>query len=60
MRSAAASHGGAAIVEGCPAALKSQIDVWGEPKGGLPLMRRIKEQLDPKGTLSPGRFVGRI
>ena len=60
LRSAAASHGGAAIIEGCPAALKSQIDVWGEPRGGLPLMRRIKEQLDPKGTLSPGRFVGRI
>ena len=33
-------------------------DVWfGEPPGFF-LMRRIKEQFDPRGTLNPGRFVG--
>ena len=59
LRGLAAKHGGAVIVEGCPAELKRQIDVWGEPQGGFSLMRRIKEQLDPRGTLSPGRFAGR-
>ena len=46
------------VVEGCPAALKQRIDVWGDPRLDFPLMRRLKEQLDPQSTLSPGRFVG--
>jgi glycolate oxidase FAD binding subunit len=60
LRSLAGREGGAVIVEGCPAELKRQIDVWGEPQGGFSLMRRIKEQMDPRGTLSPGRFAGRM
>jgi glycolate oxidase FAD binding subunit len=33
-------------------------DVWyGEPPGFF-LMRRIKQEFDPKSTLNPGRFVG--
>jgi FAD/FMN-containing dehydrogenase len=60
LRGLAAGHGGALVVEGCPTALKQQIDVWGEPREDFPLMRRIKEQLDPRGTLSPGRFLGRL
>ncbi len=60
LRGLAGRQGGAVIVEGCPADLKRQIDVWGEPPGGQSLMRRVKEQLDPRGTLSPGRLGGRI
>jgi len=60
LRSLAGRQGGAVVVEGCPAELKRQIDVWGEPQGGFSLMRRIKEQMDPRGTLSPGRFAGRM
>jgi glycolate oxidase FAD binding subunit len=37
-----------------------QFDPWGEPGDALPLMRAVKQQLDPKGTLNPGRFVGGI
>jgi len=35
-------------------------DTWGEPGDALPLMRTLKRQFDPKGTLNPGRFVGGI
>ena len=36
------------------------MDVFGERLGGFELMKKIKEKLDPKGILSPGRFVGRL
>ncbi len=60
LRGLAARHGGTVVIEGCPTALKRQIDVWSEPRGDSALMRRIKEELDPQGTLSPGRFLGRL
>jgi glycolate oxidase FAD binding subunit len=58
LQRAAARLQGRIIVEGCPAALKPQISVWGDETSDFALMRRIKEELDPKRTLSPGRFVG--
>jgi len=42
-----------------PESLRS-IDGWGEPGDALPLMRAVKQQLDPQRTLNPGRFVGGI
>jgi len=47
------------VVERCPPGLKEGIDVWGEA-ASVELMRRVKAKLDPKGILSPGRFVGGI
>jgi glycolate oxidase FAD binding subunit len=38
----------------------ASLDAWGNPGDALPLMRAVKQQLDPKGTLNPGRFVGGI
>jgi glycolate oxidase FAD binding subunit len=35
-------------------------DVWGSTSDALPLMKAVKQQLDPKNTLNPGRFVGGI
>ncbi len=52
--------GGSLVCYGCPTALKSKIDVWGPTGDSHFLMRRIKAQFDPAGTLNPGRFVGGI
>jgi glycolate oxidase FAD binding subunit len=56
----AAGLGGATVVEGCAVELKHHVDVWGRPRGDFALMRRLKEQFDPHGTLNPGRFLGRL
>jgi glycolate oxidase FAD binding subunit len=37
-----------------------EIEAWGDPGDALPLMLSVKQQLDPKKTLNPGRFVGGI
>jgi len=35
-------------------------DAWGTAGDTLPLMKAVKQRLDPKNTLNPGRFVGGI
>ena len=35
-------------------------DAWGTSGDALALMKAVKQQLDPKNTLNPGRFVGGI
>ena len=54
------SADGACMIERCPLDLKSEIDVFGDLGAPLEVMRRMKQQFDPTGTLSPGRFAGRI
>ncbi len=36
------------------------LDAWGTAGDALTLMKAVKQQLDPKNTLNPGRFVGGI
>ena len=60
LRQAAASLGGTLVVEAAPTALKQRLDIWGEPGLDFSVMRRLKEQFDPQGILSPGRFLGRL
>ncbi len=57
LRELAGLYDGTAVVQCAPAG--SALDVWG-PVRGLELMRRVKEQFDPRGTLAPGRYVGGI
>jgi len=38
----------------------ASLDSWGNPGDALPLMLAVKQQLDPRSTLNPGRFVGGI
>ncbi len=58
LRTAAERRGGTLVVLAGPEDLKARFDVWGSPGDALPLVQRVKQQLDPRGTLSPGRFVG--
>jgi hypothetical protein len=37
-----------------------EIEAWGNPGDTLPLMLSVKQQLDSRKTLNPGRFVGGI
>jgi glycolate oxidase FAD binding subunit len=60
LRATAEAGGGALILEAAPPEAKSAIGVWGTPRGDFELMRRLKAEMDPKATLSPGRFVGGI
>jgi glycolate oxidase FAD binding subunit len=48
------------VIQRCPTELKRSIDVWGDVGSSLALMRALKQQLDPKNTLNPGRYVGGI
>jgi glycolate oxidase FAD binding subunit len=52
--------GGHALVEWAPLAVKERVAVWDTPGPSLRIMKGIKERLDPRGILNPGRFVGDI
>ena len=52
--------GGHALVEWAPLAVKERIAVWDAPGPAARIMKGIKERLDPRGILNPGRFVGGI
>ncbi len=53
-------HSGTAIIERSPAAVKMDVDVFGDVGASLEIMKRIKRQYDPGRVLNPGRFAGRI
>ena len=49
--------GGNLVVQSAPPGWKESLPVWGEPGSDLPMMKRIREQLDPSGLMNPGRFA---
>ena len=59
-RMAVHSAGGKMVIEQCSLAVKADLDVWDDAGEPIAIMRRLKEQYDPKGILNPGRFVGGI
>ncbi|HKD77160.1 MAG TPA: FAD-binding oxidoreductase [Ktedonobacterales bacterium] len=59
LRASAIERSGSLVVLDMSPELAQQIDAWG-PTAALEMMRRIKAQFDPHGTLNPGRFVGGI
>ncbi|MEX1254473.1 MAG: FAD-binding oxidoreductase [Dehalococcoidia bacterium] len=72
-RKFAVEAGGTLVITSAPVDVRKRINVWGDPSAGsrpgesatgqapgsaLSLMRRVKEQFDPRGTINPGRFMG--
>jgi glycolate oxidase FAD binding subunit len=57
-RALANGVGGHAMIEWAPLAVKERVPVWDAAGPTLRLMKGIKERLDPRGILNPGRFVG--
>ena len=58
LRRLAGELGGSLMVEIAPASATGKIGAWGPCGNDFESMRKLKEALDPKGVLSPGRFVG--
>jgi FAD/FMN-containing dehydrogenase len=56
LRAEAKRLGSALIIENAQAEIKNRIDAWGPSGSSAGLMHRVKQQLDPDGILSPGRF----
>jgi glycolate oxidase FAD binding subunit len=44
------------VVEAAPPALKALLPLWGQPPGGLELMRRLRDKFDPQRIMVPGRL----
>jgi glycolate oxidase FAD binding subunit len=59
-RATAARCGGTMLVESCSPAVKRAVDVFGPTRGDFAIMRRLKQEFDPRGVLAPGRFAGRL
>ena len=55
---ACAKLGGQSTIPWCPTPWKTSLKVWGPENPSFPQMRKIKNVFDPRGVLSPGRFVG--
>lgn len=55
LRTTIEQAGGSLVILG-----PTKLDAWGCAGDTLPIMRAVKQQFDPKGTLNPGRFVGGI
>jgi len=56
----AVKNGGNLIVERAPKAIKEKVNVWGQTRSDVVVVRRMKEQMDPAGILNPGRYVGGV
>jgi len=59
LRAEIEKHGGSLVALQRPETL-SDFDAWGNTGDALPLMKAVKQRLDAKNTLNPGRFVGGI
>lgn len=60
LRTKAEALGGSLILENASGEIRTEFDSWGATGTSFRLMKQVKEQLDPDGLLSPGRFVGGI
>lgn len=59
LRAVLERSGGSLVILRRPADM-APLDTWGEAGDTQAVMRAIKQQLDPRGTLNPARFAGGI
>src|ERR1700730_10362149 len=59
LREQVEAHAGSLLLTHRPSVM-APIDAWGNAGDAVPLMKALKQQLDPGSTLNPGRFVGGI
>ena len=59
LRRRLATSDGSVVLLSAPAEVREGFDSWGLVPA-VELMRRVKHEFDPTGTLAPGRFVGGI
>ncbi len=57
LRTLARSASGNLVVLHCDPEWKSSMPMCGDPEPSWPLMRQLKQKLDPQGLLNPGRFI---
>lgn len=57
LRRLANAHSGDVVIPRCPTAWKASLPVWGTPRPERAFFRRLKEKLDPRSILNPGRFL---
>ncbi len=59
LRDAVRGFDGSVVVQAGPRELRTALDPWGpvEP-AAFALMRRLRDEFDPRRVLNPGRFVG--
>ena len=60
LRTAIHQLGGTLTLLHAPLEIRRGVDSFGDTGSAHPLMIRIKQRFDPRGILSPGRFVGGI
>ncbi|MDX6306529.1 MAG: hypothetical protein QOI77_3498, partial [Blastocatellia bacterium] len=48
--------GGSLVIESASEEIRNEFDAWGDFGSAGELMKRVKAQLDPLNSLSPGRF----
>lgn len=54
------AHWPALVVLGCDPAHAHMLPMWGVAPPTLPVMRDLKRAYDPRNTLNPGRYIGKI
>jgi FAD/FMN-containing dehydrogenase len=50
-------NNGNLIIQHAPTQVKGELKMWGESGSDFVVMKRLKDQVDPNGIMSPGRFV---